>query len=71
MRIERRAMKAALDGLASHLDRFGRRAEPAWRMVAARYDVAILSTNALSVESLISMGYVTREVSTLPPYDVE
>ncbi len=66
MRLERDASKAAIRFWQSRIDRFGPRAESALKMVAARYDVAILSTNPLSTESLIAMGYVTREVLATP-----
>lgn len=67
MRLERGAAKAAIAVYQSRIDRYGARADKALKMVEARFEVAILSTNPLSMESLIAMGYVTREIVAGPP----
>lgn len=66
MRLERGAAKAAIAVYHAQIDRYGPRADKALTMVEARFEVGILSTNPLSTESLIAMGYVTREVIAAP-----
>jgi hypothetical protein len=66
MRIERDSMLAAIEELRLRLPSLGSRAEPALKMLEAMYDVGILATQSLSTQTMLSMGYLTREASTEP-----
>ena len=66
MRIERDSMQAAIEELRLRLPSLGPRAEPALKMLEAMYDVGILATQSLSKQTMLSMGYLTRDASTEP-----
>lgn len=61
MRIERESMNAAIAELRSNIGSYGRRAEPALRMIEAMYMTSIIETAVLSPETLLRMGYVTKD----------
>lgn len=61
MRIEREAMNAAIADLRANIGSYGRRAEPALRMIEAMYMTSIIETAVLSPETLLRMGYVTKD----------
>jgi hypothetical protein len=61
MRIERDSMQAAIEELRLRLPSLGPRAEPALKMLEAMYDVGILATQSLSKQTMVSMGYLTRD----------
>lgn len=61
MRIEREAMNAAIADLRANIASYGRRAEPALRMIEAMYMTSIIETAVLSPETLLRMGYVTKD----------
>ena len=66
MRIERDSMQAAIEELRGRLPGLGLRAEPALKMLEAMYDVAILDTQSLSRQTMLRMGYLTRDASIEP-----
>lgn len=66
MRIERDSMQAAIDELRLRTGSLGPRAEPALKMLEAMYDVGILATQSLSKQTMLRMGYLTRDLSTEP-----
>lgn len=61
MRIERDSMDEALRGLRAILPELGPRAEPALRMLEAMFSSRITSTASLSQETLLQMGYITKD----------
>lgn len=63
MRIERDSMAAAIADLRAELPNLSRRAAPALKMIEAMYMTSILETAVLSPETLLRMGYVTKDFS--------
>lgn len=66
MRIERDAMAQTVADLRAMLPSLGRRAEPALRMLEAMYLTSIKETAILNPETLLRMGYVTKEFQPNP-----
>jgi hypothetical protein len=63
MKVERRAMDAALADLQRLAPSLGTRADKAVAMLAAMYDVSIKETFVLTPETMFEMGYITRDVT--------
>jgi hypothetical protein len=63
MKVERRAMDAALADLQRLAPSLGQRADKAVAMLAAMYDVSIKETFVLTPETMFEMGYITRDVT--------
>ncbi len=66
MRMERDSMRAAIEEMRLRLPSLGPRAEPALKMLASMYDVGILATQTLSKQTMLSMGYLTRDAQVEP-----
>lgn len=63
MKMERRALNDASTSLRGLAPRLGRRAELALDMLDRMFDVSIVQTFSLTNEAMITMGYVTPEIS--------
>jgi hypothetical protein len=63
MKLERRAMTAALGDLRPLAPGLGRRADLAIDMLAAMYDVSIKESFTMTREAMLKMGYITQEIT--------
>jgi hypothetical protein len=63
MRIERDSMTQALRELRERLPQLGRRADAALRMIEVMFQTSIKETSSLTSETLLRMGFVTRDVT--------
>lgn len=66
MRMEREAMAQALQDLRAIVDTLGPRAAAALSMIEVMFQTGILETSTLSRETLLKMGFVTKDFTGLP-----
>jgi hypothetical protein len=64
MRLEREAMRNAIEDVRRLLPTLGRRAAPALTMVESMYMTSIKETSSLDRETMIQMGYLTPILNT-------
>ena len=62
MRMERDAMRGAIEQIRRLLPQLGQRATHALSMVEAMYDVSIKETEVMTKETMYKMGYLTQDL---------